>query len=279
MINIRYRAATFVGRRNRRRFIKSSRSLRPVVSPREVPVTVYSLSGEGDWPEQVASIRSFLRFVGLPKRYVVVSDGSHSSESRRSIEALSPCVSVASLESLVKPDLSCTVKRYAAQHFLGKKLSLLTSLPVNGTTIYSDSDILFFPGAGVLASLLESPAPTPLYLLDSWPSLDARLLADDSERELPVNGGFFILNQPPDWSDALERLERMEGDCVFFTEQTLVHLALKSSHAQPLATDKFVLRADDQFMFGDYYAGNGIALRHYISSIRTKMWHQTKLFS
>ena len=185
---------------------------------------------------------------------------------------------MASLDSLVKPDLSCVIKRYAAQHFLGKKLSLLTSLPVEGPTIYSDSDILFFPGASALANLLESPAKNPLYLLDSWPSLDARLLVADSERELPVNGGFFILNQTPDWSDALSRLERMEGDCVFFTEQTLVHLALKASNAKPLPTDKFVLRADDQFVFSDFYAGNGIALRHYISSIRTKMWHQTKLF-
>jgi len=279
MINLRYRASTYIGRRNRRRFVNGLASLAAVVPSREVAATVYSLSGESDWPEQVASIRSFLRYVGQPKQYVVVSDGSHSDASKKWIERMNPCVSLRRWDSVAKPDLSCRIKRYAEQHFLGKKLSLLVSLPVDGPTIYSDSDILFFRGATALARLLESPMPSPRYLLDSWPSLDARLLASESERESPVNGGFLVLNRVPDWTDALQRLERMEGDCVFFTEQTLVHLALKASNAQPLPADQFVLRADDQFMFSDRYARNGIALRHYISSIRTKFWHQTQIFS
>jgi hypothetical protein len=278
MINIPYRTSTYIGRRNRRRFVSNVNSLRPIVPTREIPATVYSLSGESDWPEQVASIRSFLRFVGQPKQYVVVSDGSHSGESRCRIEQVHPCVSIRSLESIVRPDLSCQIKRYAAQHFLGKKLALLVSLPVDGPTVYSDSDILFFPGATALTKILERSDPVPRYLLDCWPSLDSRLLATESEGDLPVNAGFFIVSRSPDWTEALARLEGMQGDCLFFTEQTLVHLAFKANQAQPLPPDQFILRRDDQFVFSDFYAGESIALRHYVSSIRTKFWHQTKVF-
>src|SRR5580704_14566345 len=106
MINIPYRAARQLGLWNRRRFVKRLATLPAVDSPGAVPATVYSLSGVSDWPEQAASIRSFLRFVGLPKRFVVISDGSHTAESTSRLEQLSPCVSVVSLDSVVKPDLS-----------------------------------------------------------------------------------------------------------------------------------------------------------------------------
>jgi hypothetical protein len=279
MINIPYRAATFVGQRNRRRFVTRLATLPPVAAAGELPVTVYSFSGERDWPEQAASVRSFLRFVGLPQRFVVVSDGSHGDESRRQLERLHPCVSVARLEAVVRPDLPERIQRYAAQHGLGKKLSVLLSIPVEGPTIYSDSDILFFPGANALARLLQFQTCTPRYLLDCWPSLDARLLAGENEKALPVNSGFLIFGRPLDWRNALNRLEQMQGDCGFFTEQTLVHLAMKASAGEPLPADQFVLRAEDQFVFSDYYAGKGIALRHYISSIRSKFWHHAELFN
>src|SRR5579864_3830175 len=124
VINIPYRAATFLGRRNRRNFMERVPTLPAVIPQGEVPATVYSLSGESDWPEQVASIRSFLRFVGSPKRFFVVSDGSHTAQTIRTLEQIDSCVRVCSLQSIVKRNLSDRIQRYAAQHFLGKKLSL-----------------------------------------------------------------------------------------------------------------------------------------------------------
>src|ERR1700722_17117006 len=150
MINIPYRAARHLGQWNRRCFVKRLSTLPPIESPGSVPVTVYSFSGISDWPEQAACIRSFLRFVGLPKRFVVISDGSHTAESITRLKQLSPCVSVASLDSIIQPNLPERVREYAAQHFLGKKLALLFSLPIDGPTIYTDSDILFFRGASGL---------------------------------------------------------------------------------------------------------------------------------
>src|SRR5579864_6782316 len=104
MINIPYRAAVYLGHRNRSHFVKTVSALPPVRAAGKLPACVYSLSCEKDWPEQAASIRSFLRFVGTPEQFIVVSDG-HEEESRRHLERLSPCVSVVSLNSLVRPDL------------------------------------------------------------------------------------------------------------------------------------------------------------------------------
>jgi len=278
MINIPYRAAVYLGRRNRFRFAKSVSTLPPVTTAGRLPARVYSLSCENDWPEQAASIRSFLRFVGTPDQFIVVSDG-HKEESRRRLERLSPCVSVISLNSLLRPDLPVCVREYAAQHFLGRKLAMLLSIPVDGPTIYTDSDILFFPGGQALARLVQDSLLAPRYLLDCWPSLDSRLLAGEHEKELPTNAGFLVLGHPLDWSDALCRLQRMQGDSAFFTEQTVVHIAMRASQGVPLAADRFILRAEDQFHFSDRYAHNDIALRHYISSIRNKFWRHRDLFS
>jgi hypothetical protein len=279
MVNIPYRISVLLGKRNRRRFAGGVSSIEPVTSPRQIPVTVYSFSGERDWPEQAASIRSFLRFVGLPVKYVVVSDGSLTIETRRVLEGLNSRVTVSSLSDICRADLPKRVYEYGAAHFLGKKLALLLSLPVSTATIYCDSDVLFFPGAHALARLVDSPLASPLYLLDSWPSLDSRLVICESEKELPVNGGFLIMDRPLEWTNALGRLAAMEGECAFFTEQTLVHLAMKASGGRPLPADQYILRAEDQFSFFDRYARPGIVLRHYISSIRTKFWSQTRVFS
>ena len=279
MINIPYRASTYVGRRNRKRFMRAAAELAPVTPSSEVPVTVYGFSGEGDWPEQAACIRSFLRYVGRPKRFVIVSDGTHTETTRRLLEKLHACVSVVSLSSILKPDLPAQVHRYASQHVLGKKLALFLSLPVDGPTIYCDSDILFFPGAVELANLLRLMENSAMYLLDCWASLDERLIENAQEKELPVNSGFVIMGCPLDWSGPLARLQRMVGDCKFFTEQTIVHLAVKANGGQPLPPATFVLRNEDQFEFVDRFANRNVAIRHYISSIRTKLWHHLEHFS
>ena len=68
---------------------KSYRALLPAIvqrtiqPPRDIPLDVYSYSGEAMLPEQVRSIRSFLRHVGRPKSFTVVSDGSHTRQQHR----------------------------------------------------------------------------------------------------------------------------------------------------------------------------------------------------
>ena len=85
--NFGYHFARYEGdlRRKTYRALLPAIVYRSVHRSRLVSLNVYSYSGEIMLPEQVRSIRTFLRHVGRPKSFTVITDGSHST---RSIELL-----------------------------------------------------------------------------------------------------------------------------------------------------------------------------------------------
>ena len=151
----------------------------------QVAITVYTMSCERDLPEQVASIYSFLRNVGVPKRFFVVSDGSYTRKSISLLEQISPSVKVLSLGEILRKDLPESIKAYAESKPLGKKLAILWSIPINGTTICTDSDVLFFRDAIELVKFSQSTDEAPWYLPDlpGADSLVENLAGVDLERE------------------------------------------------------------------------------------------------
>ncbi|MFN6461657.1 MAG: hypothetical protein RMZ41_007385 [Nostoc sp. DedVER02] len=274
MVNIGYHAAKVQGKFNRSLYkaaISQIASI-PIKQTRQVPISVYAFSCERDLPEQVASIRSFIRHVGIPDTFAVISDGSYTESSCNLLHRIHPCVQVILLQNFLRTDLPQCVLDYAQLHPLGKKLSALMSIPVNGTTIYTDSDILFFPGGIDLIDLSKSEEKYSLYLPDCSLSLDKRIIYDDCENLNPVNGGFILFRHEFDWSFAIERLANLQEAPIYFTEQTIVHLTMHHNHGQPLCTKKYVLNVEDQFIYPDKSASKNIALRHYVSDIRHKFW-------
>lgn len=250
---------------------------RPIAQSRKVPVEVYYFSCDRDLPEQVASIRSFIRYVGIPDQFTVVSDGTYSPDSCQLLRQISPCVDVVHMDSLVRKDLIECLRNYANIHPLGKKLSVLMSIPINQTTIYADSDILFFPGADELIGLAQMSDRQPCYLPDCATALDERLLDNELEKANPVNSGFMLLNKALDWEMSLNRLAQLQEIPNYFTEQTMVHLTMHYNKALPLDPNRFIVRRDDEFIYTDKYAGKKIALRHYINPVRHKFWLSTKI--
>jgi hypothetical protein len=146
------------------------------------------------------------------------------------------------------------------------------NLPLNGPVLYTDSDVLFFPEAKQLGSISDSNAPSAYYLPDYQFSGDERLIASSSEKGKPANTGFVFLFRKLDWSIALDRLSRLNGEPIFFTNQTLTHLALHASGALPFDPQKYILQVDDEFIYRDRYAGDSIVMRHYVNPIRHKFW-------
>jgi hypothetical protein len=57
---------------------------------RSFPFEVFAYSNDEMLPEQVASIRSFLRHVGRPKSFTVVSDGSYA-DAVSAVESVGSC--------------------------------------------------------------------------------------------------------------------------------------------------------------------------------------------
>lgn len=246
----------------------------PISQTQRVPIAVYALSCERDLPEQVASLRSFIRHAGIPERFTIISDGSYTEKSCNLLRQIHPCVEVLALAEMQRTDLPQAVYDYASGHPMGRKLLALMSIPIDQTTIYTDSDILFFPGASDLVELARADHTSSLYLPDCATKMDDRVIYDDFEKLNPVNGGFIVFKEPLDWSFAVERLSKLKELNHYFTEQTLVHLTMHHNQAQPLCSKRYVLTVDDQFIYPDKYVNKEIALRHYVNDVRHKFWLQ-----
>ena len=238
---------------------------------RDLPIDVFSYSGQTRLGEQIASIRSFLRHAGRPNRFVVVSDGSHSSDSIELLHRVDECVSV---ETVPAPDLRASggFDSYLRNHPTGKQLALVMSLPQKAPALYVDSDVRFFAQAKDLQTYFDSNAAPAYYLRDCGFAGDRRLLRNDEETLPPVNTGVLLIRDRLDWSVAVSRFGQLDGAPDFFTNQTLTHLVMHASRAQALEPAKYVLQLDDQFTYRDRYAGPQIALRHYVNPVRHKFW-------
>src|SRR6266513_1579820 len=239
---------------------------------RELAFDVFSYSGESSLPEQVVSIRSFLTHAGRPKQFTVVSDGSYTSASIELLENIDCCVRVKKTPPILPSGLPDTIQSYLREHPTGKQLALLMSLPTNGPTLYTDSDVLFFPEARELSNLPQSSPVPAFYLADYRFSGDERLLLDPAEKQNPTNTGFVLLFRKLDWSLGLERLRMLSGPPNFFTNQTVTHLCMHANNGLALDPGKFVLQLDDQFIYRDRYAGHSLAMRHDVNPVRHKFW-------
>ncbi len=245
---------------------------RAPVANRQLSCEVFSYSGESSLPEQVASIRSLLKHGGRPRKFTVVSDGTHSARSVGRLRAIDPVVMVASAVDWQPQGVPDKMRPYLSEHATGKQLALIMSLPADGPAFYIDSDVLFFPGANALETeLLSGDAPAH-YLADCQLSADQRLFRGDQERRHPVNTGVLLLRRKLDWSLPISRFLELEAAPNFFTNQTLSHLAMHANGAAALDPRKFVLRLDDQFVYRDRYAAPDLILRHYVNPVRHKFW-------
>lgn len=273
MLNFGYHFARFEGslvRRVYRAFMPRvvARTIAPAAS---IPFDVFAYSGHAGLPEQIASIRSFLKHAGRPKQFTVVSDGSYSSADIALLKRVDPCVSVAALPE-VPANLPSELSSYLKRHPTGKQLTLIMSLPRNGPALYIDSDVLFFAKARDLVSLADARGVSAFYLADCQFSGDPRLVRLPSEREHPVNTGVILMLKKLDWSLGIRRFAQLNGAPNFFTNQTMTHLTMHANGASPLDRTKYVLQLDDQTIYSDRYASNALALRHYVNPVRHKFW-------
>jgi len=239
---------------------------------RELPFDVFAYSGENTLPEQVASIRSFLANAGRPKQFTVVSDGSYSDSSIALLERIDDCVRVETKPPELPSGLSKKTEAYLKAHPTGKQLALLLSLPMGAPTLYTDSDVLFFPQACELANIAGTKAVSAFYLADYQFSGDERLISNPAERQNPANTGFVFLFETLDWSPGLARLQTLDGPPSFFTNQTVTHFCMHANGARPFDSKKFVLQVDDEFIYRDIHARASIAMRHYVNPVRHKFW-------
>lgn len=243
---------------------------RKVRSPGPIPVHVVSFSSARDLPEQLASIRSFLRYVGRPLSITVAGDGSHGEREASLLRRVDPRVSLVRYDEFARPGLPPSVLRYAAVHPMGKKLMVIASLrPV--PTLYIDSDVLFFPPAGEPQVREILAARRTMYLQQSWAVGYDRAVLPERDG-CAVNAGFLIVAAPLDWSAAFARMPDRPTAADLYLEQTLVHIAMRAAGATPLPARHFAIRGEDHFRYRDAEGIRDTVLRHYVSMTRHKFW-------
>ncbi len=271
--NLGYRLAFWQGNAIRRAYrVLLPRIIRQRIEPsRQIDLEVFAYSNEEMLPEQVASIRSFIRYAGRPRSFTVVSDGSHSSASIRLLEQVDPAVRVRQPEP-VSSSLPEKLRQYLTHHPTGRQLALIMTLPLAGRALYVDSDVRFFPGASDLARQVAQGNAPAYYLTDCQFSGDERLLRSPAEEQGPVNTGALLLFKKLDWSLSIERFLELAGEPSFFTNQTMVHLTMHANGALPFDPRTHLLQLDDQVSYPDRYAGPGLVFRHYVNPVRHKMW-------
>src|SRR5437879_7656847 len=197
---------------------------RQIDSPQALDIDVFAYSNEAMLPEQIASVRSFLKYAGRPNNFTIVSDGTHRPHFVWLLQELDSCIRVTRARDFL-PEQSSS-RDYFANHPTGKQLALIMSLPRERPALYLDADVLFFPGAVALADLLHNYAAPALYLRDCQVAGDERLLRDPAETAHPVNTGVLFFFRRIDWSLAMERFQQLDGPPKFFTNQTMTHLTM-----------------------------------------------------
>ena len=239
-----------------------------------LPIEVVCMLGRKAAPEAAVAIRSLLRHGGRPDAITLVSDGTLTASDRKTLEyALAPA-RVVEYNDLIADHVPHLIADRLNDHWMIRKQAVLMSLPRQRPALFIDSDIVFFPGAYTLASDLAELGDCPAFMADIQASHDPNLLRPGDPTDPPLNSGFLYLPRPLDWSLAVDRFAELPRECeLSFTDQTMSHLAFHSAGAAVLDPARYILQIDDQFRFRDRYASNpGVVCRHYVGTIRHKMW-------
>jgi len=229
---------------------------RRIDPPHSIDLDVFAYSSEAALPEQVASIRSFLRYAGRPRNFTVVSDGSHSQASIHLLEQIDASVRVEPAYS-IRSESSTKFRDYLTTHGTGKQLGLIMNLPHDGPALYTDSDVLFFAGANDLLDRIRDRDIAALYLADCQFVGDERLLHGVGEEKNPANTGVLLLFQKLDWSLSVTRFEELAGAPTFFTNQTMTHLTMHQNRTRAFDPRNTCFNSMISFSFAITTPGRG----------------------
>lgn len=285
--------ATAIGKANKANFSKQVNINLPDLlvklnQKKAIAMEVASFSSCNDYPEQLLSILSFVRYVGIPVKWTIYSDGSHTPQQINQVESSFNFVTIksidfaelSSIEDLCKEDIKPYHKYildYALNHAFGKRLFYYLNHPLNNPTLFIDSDILFYENANVFEIMIsEKPNMNGWFIPDAvWGCLDSRYKATHSEQTYQVNAGLmFVIKKFENYKNALDFYKVLNSKYEYFSEQTIINILLKENNFMPLTPKTFILDIDDQFDFSYLYNPKQMAVRHYTGPVRHKMWQK-----
>ena len=253
----------------------------------KVPMSVVSLSSSHDFNEQLLSILSYQRFMGVPLSWTVYSDGSHTEQEITDLESIFPFVKVVKVDFNDPAIIRANMKERFLPYFdellhytqnspYGKKLYYYINHEVQNPTLFIDSDIMFYELASESFKKIRGENENGWFLPDQlWYCLDSRYKSKHDTQMYQINSGFFLMNKELNNVEAgLDFLKSLEKQYEPFTEQTFFHLLLRENKFIPFDPRIFILNSGDQFDFSYKYSKNAMAIRHYTGPVRHKMWQR-----
>jgi hypothetical protein len=255
---------------NKKRFLKNRESIfnkLPETTP--VDFDVISFSGTSSFEDQLLSIYSFMYYAGIPKSWIIYSDKSYTTNQKDFFRKHFAFVSVADWDVFTWVNDYTYLDAYLKFCHLAKKVNVILGHSYTNQTIYADSDVIFyshishylngtFTGKGLwyISDVLDNPKNSSV----------------NRENIYPLNSGFLILNNEFNKQDVITYFENLQGDYHYFSEQSSFDFALKKQDANILDPREFIVDTADQFDFSTKYFPDKIAMRHYVSPVRHKMW-------
>lgn len=285
--------ATSIGKGNKANFLKEvdlnfSSLLAQINTNKNIAMEVVSFSSCNDYPEQLLSILSFVRNVGIPIKWTIYSDGSHTQIQMDQIKNGFDFVTIksidftelSSIEDLCKEGIKPYhnyILHYGKKLALGRRLFYYLHHKIEVPTLFIDSDILFYDKANCFDIILaENPKPSGWFMPDiGWGCLDSRYISNTSEQTYQVNAGFMLLTKEFDvLKNGLDFFKTMDYKYEYFSDQTIFHIILKDNSFMTLTPKTFILDAGDQFDFSYLFTPKQMAVRHYTGPVRHKMWQK-----
>jgi hypothetical protein len=234
-------------------------------------LNIVSFSGHKTLVEQLYSMLSFYYNVGLPHSWIVYSDKTHTAKEIELLQRL-PHVKVLPWDAQLNIKYD-QLLQFGKFNVWGNRLHAYLNHPIAETTIFTDSDILFYKGFKDFIPLINK---NNWFIRDTSPHFDQYFFEQVGNPAGPfVNAGFLIFNKLPCWQRAIDFiLDRPnEESWEHFTEQAAIHhMMITDTNTKMLDANYFILSASDSFKFSVDYDINTIALRHFVSPVRHKMW-------
>ena len=264
-----------LGRKNKKCFLKSFRPDWINNTGKKNNFYVVSFSGAAQFADQLLSICSFYKNVGIPQSWTLYSDGSHTVQQLDILAQIKHLIVKRKIPNQYLP--AEATDRFPTL----QKIEILVQTVIKGTTIFTDSDILFFPGFERYKKIISTQN---WYLVDeAFRYFDSDFLQTADKKAPPLNLGLVIINTRVNWIPVIHYINKKftQGKLTYWSDQTACHILALNEDFTPLLENDFVVGGSDNFKFKSGFDYNQIALRHFVGPVRHKLWFldYKKLFS
>jgi len=231
---------------------------------------IISLSGSAAFEDQLLSIYSFVYYAGKPIKWTVYSDKSYTEFQKEIIRKKFPFVSIVDWDVFDYHRDIKLLNDCISVSAVAKKINIILGHQYTHQTLYVDSDIIFYKN--IHSYLAANSLMKGLWYVPDTLGIVKDYFNKERESIYPLNSGLLILNSGFNSDDIFTYLQSLNGNYSYFSEQSSFEFAFRKQGANLLDPRQFIIDTADQFDFNVKYHPETIAMRHYTSPVRHKMW-------